>query len=660
MAGPTPDLVPLYGSELPKLKSVEDLGKVKANKRVEVAIHVRPQSETAPIDLYPDLPADHLTLEDFESEFSASPEDMDAVTDYITEIGGTKINSIPEHCTVTFECTAKQCNDAFDIELRNYSCPRGSYFGHPGPVHVPSDLIGVIEAVTGLDDIVSLTHVRPEDMRVDDLEEEIDPPTMDAGDVPQQPPVLQSVQEYDDWQSQDAMEDLTPLKSGGDTADGPMSVLVPPGYYLYYPSQVAELYDFPEEYDGTGETIAIISMDGMFDQNDIDKYFDLQGKPRPHIEVETIGQPRRAVSHSMMEDFELTMDLQVAGSVAPGAKLVVFRVAPGTRQPYMTALRHAIQHPEHRPSIVSISYGSAEGLFKEQDLKISNDFFAAVTRMGITICATSGDAGSASRDYASMQPPPGPHVNFPASSPYVLACGGTATEVSRGRITREYAWNDHNQCRLATAGGISKVFERPEYQRGLDLPKNPTEQRGFDGRGVPDVSANASLKSGYRILFGNRFIPNGGTSAAAPLWAGLIARLNQALGRRLGFFHPHLYKMAGTAALNDITEGNNGCYKCGEGWDACTGHGTPNGREMLNELRRILGTSDKGGRLQPFTDDPDPNDDKPQDLDSAQKRAVAENVRSALTSAQFAADSAMLASSAARACNNRRAFPPRY
>ena len=184
--------------------------------------------------------------------------------------------------------------------------------------------------------------------------------------------------------------------------------------------------------------------------------------------------------------------------------------------------------------------------------------------------------------------PTSPHVNFPASSPYVLACGGTEIETADGKIVREYAWNDLDQCRLATAGGRSREFKRPDYQRQIKLPGMPNQQYDFDGRGLPDVAANASLASGYHTLLGGRWDYSGGTSASAPLWAALIARINQGLGRRVGFIHPILYRLAGTDAFRDITEGSNGFFKSGIGWDACTGHGAPVGRALFEAVKREL------------------------------------------------------------------------
>lgn len=604
--GPIPNLVPMVGSSLPKMRSLRERGKLDPNKTLEVVFHLRLHSEppTSAQRCAPEIPTEGLSQDDFQQQYGASPEDVDAVVEYLAAAGFEDIVPTPNQCMVSAQAPVGQINDAFGIELRKFDCRRGRFFGHTGDIHIPAHLIGIIESVTGLDDLVTLSRIRDEDTSLDDLTDE---------QLPERPVLMASMplssvpdETAESGEVAEAPQMEAMAKVAACVAE-PISVLLPPDYRLHFPAEVAALYDFPEEFDGTGETIAIISIGGNFDPDDIQYYFEAQNLKIPDIQVEHVGRRPRTARAPNMHDLELTMDLQIAGSIAPGAKLVVFSVAPGTPQPYLTVLKQAMLHPEHRPSVVSISYGSAEGLFREQDLKTSNRMFAAATQQGITICAASGDAGSASRDYDSMPPPPGTHVNFPASSPYVLACGGTSIKTTGGCITEEFAWNDHDQCRLATAGGISRVFGRPDYQRDLDLPKNRSDWRGFDGRGLPDVAINACLTSGYRILFKGKWLPNGGTSAAAPLWAGLIARLNQGLGHRLGFIHPYLYRLAGTPAFRDITQGSNGFYKARVGWDACTGNGVPVGCKLLAALRREICDRDPDNDTlpaNPLPDDP--------------------------------------------------------
>lgn len=176
-------------------------------------------------------------------------------------------------------------------------------------------------------------------------------------------------------------------------------------------------------------------------------------------------------------------------------------------------------------------------------------------------------------------------MDFPASSPYVLATGGTSlrADPATGVVQSETVWNDSQG---STGGGVSDVFPRPAWQAHVDVP--------HAGRGVPDVSAVADPATGYQVLVDNQPAVIGGTSAVAPLWAALVARLAESLGRPLGLLQPLVYpRTPGSTAypgFRDITIGNNGAYKAGKGWDAATGLGVPDGTELLAHLRGLNGS----------------------------------------------------------------------
>jgi kumamolisin len=167
------------------------------------------------------------------------------------------------------------------------------------------------------------------------------------------------------------------------------------------------------------------------------------------------------------------------------------------------------------------------------------------------------------------------HVDFPASSPNVLGCGGTELFASGATISSETVWNEGTNS--ATGGGVSSTFPLPDYQKNVKLPA------AF--RGVPDVAGDADPNSGYQVRVDGQDMVIGGTSAVAPLWAGLIALINQKLGIPVGFLNPLLYgSLSGKNLFNDITSGNNGAYAAGPGWDACTGWGSPDGSKLLKAL----------------------------------------------------------------------------
>jgi len=189
--------------------------------------------------------------------------------------------------------------------------------------------------------------------------------------------------------------------------------------------------------------------------------------------------------------------------------------------------------------------------------------------MGVTVCVASGDNGSSDGINDGNN-----HVDFPASSSFVLGCGGTTLQSSNGKIVDETVWNDLPNGG-ATGGGVSNVFPLPTWQDGFDVP-SPTIQGG--GRGVPDVSGDADPNTGYNVLVDGEQSVIGGTSAVAPLWAGLVARINQQIGKQIGFLNPLIYAQAVEASgFNDVTQGSNGAFNAAVGWDPCTGLGTPNG-----------------------------------------------------------------------------------
>jgi kumamolisin len=270
------------------------------------------------------------------------------------------------------------------------------------------------------------------------------------------------------------------------------------------------------------------------------------------------------------------LDIEVAGAVAPGAQIVVY-FAPNTDDGFVNALYASIHDNLRRPSIVSISWGAPEETSTLQSLKDYDAACVDAAALGITICAAAGDHGSSDTN------PPGrrANVDFPASSPHVLACGGTHLEARNGAIIVETVWNA--QDGWATGGGVSEVFKLPDYQKQAGVPKS-ANPGGKAGRGVPDVAGNGDSETGYRILVDGVAAVVGGTSAVAPLWAGLIARLNQAKGTHLGFAHPGLYAAGAGKAFRDILQGNNGAYKAKPGWDACTGLGSPDGERLRQQL----------------------------------------------------------------------------
>jgi kumamolisin len=313
----------------------------------------------------------------------------------------------------------------------------------------------------------------------------------------------------------------------------------------------------------------------------LDSYFAGLGITGPQVvAVGVDGGRNTPAGDPNSADGEVLLDIEVAGALAPGANQFVY-FAPNTDRGFLDALTTAV-HAEPTPAAISISWGAPEDKWTAQARNAFDAALADAAALGVTVTAAAGDNGSADGETDGQQ-----HADFPASSPHILACGGTHLDAdATGAVASETVWNGGAHGG-ATGGGVSASFPLPSYQEHVGVPTR--RGSGGTGRGVPDVAAVADPASGYEVLVDGQQLVFGGTSAVAPLWAALIARLSQALDRQLGLVQTELY--AGAKAghvqpgFRDITKGNNGAYKAKAGWDACTGLGVPDGEALLNALK---------------------------------------------------------------------------
>lgn len=345
----------------------------------------------------------------------------------------------------------------------------------------------------------------------------------------------------------------------------------------YTPLQVGAAYQYPSGYDGTGEQIALIELGGGYDDANLSQYFSSIGVTAPQVTAVPVdGGSNSPTGSADGPDGEVQLDIEVAGALAPGAALSVY-FAPNTDQGFADAVTDAA-HATTTPTAISISWGGPEDSWTAQSTQALDEACADAVALGVTVLAAAGDNGSTDGGTDGKQ-----HCDFPASSPHVLACGGTNLALdASGAIESETVWNDENGS--ATGGGVSTLYPLPSWQTGAGVPGNV--DTGNVGRGVPDVAGNADPASGYQVLVDGTSTVVGGTSAVAPLWAALVARLAQRAGRKLGLLQPVLYNgiKAGVVqpGFQDVTSGTNGAYAAGPGWDACTGLGSPNGTALAS------------------------------------------------------------------------------
>ncbi|HEY5102751.1 MAG TPA: S53 family peptidase [Steroidobacteraceae bacterium] len=339
---------------------------------------------------------------------------------------------------------------------------------------------------------------------------------------------------------------------------------------------LAKLYDFPLGLDGSGQCIGLIELGGGFRTADVESYFAALGLDMPGVIAVSVDHATNTPTSASGPDGEVMLDIEVAAAIAPKAHIAVY-FAPNTSRGFLDAITVALHDTDNKPVVLSISWGSAEAGWTSQAMQQFDQAFQTAAALGVTVCVAAGDNGSADGQSDKLA-----HVDFPASSAYALACGGTTLSASGAAISGEVVWNDGPNS--ATGGGVSDVFALPSYQAGAQVPAsaNPGGRRG---RGVPDVAGDADPNTGYQVRVDGQNLVIGGTSAVAPLWAGLIALCNQKVGKPIGFLNPLLYgSLAGKGLCRDIKSGNNGAYAAGAGWDACTGWGSPNGAALLNAL----------------------------------------------------------------------------
>lgn len=311
-------------------------------------------------------------------------------------------------------------------------------------------------------------------------------------------------------------------------------------------------YAFPEA-DGTGQTIAIVQLRGEFRPDDFAKCMHDQGVRAKIPIVKRVDNAELAHRIETAKDLESAIDTQIIGALAPGAQIVVY-AAPDDERGVLDAIRHALFDGDHKPTILSISFGFPEFLWTPAALAILNELFIVAALLGVTIFCASGDNG------AELDSDGKPHVLAPASSPFVLACGGTQIAADGSEV----AWT-------RTGGGFSEHFSAPSWQG------KTTHQRG-----VPDAVAESV--PGYCVYFEGKRLAAGGTSAVAPMWAALTARIAQRIASNAGFFAPLLYSVKGQEAFRAITSGGNDRYKAAKSWNPCTGLGVPIGTAIESLL----------------------------------------------------------------------------
>jgi len=515
---PNSKKIPLQGTEHILLPGARAIGPTDPHQLIEISLVLKNRQ---PLPM-PENEGKHINHADFAKSYGADPAQVDKIRHFAREHNLQMLERGDEvlRRTITLAGTAAAMEKAFSVELNEYEHEDGSYRGHTGAIHMPEEYASFVSGVFGLDNRpVAKPHFR--------------------------------------YRAASRI-------FGARTSN-----------VSYTPPQVAKLYGFPQDANGTGQTLALIELGGGYRPTDVADYFKTLGLQAPAINSISVDHATNRPTNPQSADGEVMLDIEVAASVAPGVKIAVY-FAPNTARGFQDALSTAIHDQLNKPGAVSISWGSSESNWTAQSMHNFTQVAREAGLLGITVTVATGDSGSSDGVADGRN-----HVDFPASCPYVLACGGTRMLAANGAIASETVWNDGAQGG-ATGGGYSTVFARPAWQASDVTQPN---------RGIPDVAGDADPETGYNVLVDGQQMVVGGTSAVAPLWAALVVLLNQKLNRRLGFVNPLLYSMDQSSAFRDITMGSNGAYSAAFGWDPCTGLGSPLGTQLLQALQGAATTT---------------------------------------------------------------------
>lgn len=546
----------LAGSAVPKHLLARRDADADPQQRLRVTLRLRPAcgedtllQAAMRIGAQPLAARRHLARAELAEHYGPAPEAMPAVTAFCAQHGLTVEGTALGGLIVTLAGQAGDFAAAFGVTLGRYTMGGLSLRAYDGALTLPAGLAPFVAAVLGLDEVSRLAATRSAAM------EYSEPPSIEGN----------------------------------------------------LPTTVAfDYYQYPRGATGAGTVVAFIESDLVVDLDDIQAFFTSLGLPEVSIVLEL---PQGPPTGDPEINGEATMDLKLVGAVAPGATLVGYTQGQSygySDDPWIDSLTAALANETYPCSVMSISLGMPESNWPQQTAFTVHFLFAIAALLGVTVCIASGDFGApGDPDGAYRQ-----NCAFPASSSFCLACGGTELVLEQQGDARilinEVAWNEMEAPgqKRATGGGISTFFAVPDYQQDLILPAPFNPGQGA-GRGLPDVASNAAIKSGYGLLpggLGDYF----GTSAAAPMWAGLAALLVELhAGQPVGFLTPLLYRLqlGGTACCTPIVEGNNGpppgidgpvmpeaCYPTGAPWNACCGLGSPLGGNIAAALGLGTGT----------------------------------------------------------------------
>jgi|GEM_PF-1609579 len=490
-----------------------------------------------------------LTPQQYGAYFGATPEQVQQTLDFLRSRGFTISVVTPNNRYIVARAPVRTVEATFATSIDMWSSSKGLYYANRFTPAVPSSLSWV-QGITGLDSY-HLVHSH-----------------MIVG------------------------------SRGG--SPHPQATVIP-GHFSFGPQDLYTAYDFNPSYTGTGKAIALQVVRNFLlsDEFSYDSQFSISNASFTKVFLDGTCASPCPIATSLGDAGETALDTEVSHAAAPAAALTVVSSNDRLSSSQLLAFQYIANVLASKVQAVSSSYGLCES---NVDPAARDGMVAAIDQgvlEGQVWVAAAGDDGS--NDCKSgLQ-----DVDFPASAPHIIAAGGTTLNTVNflGNVvsySSEYAWNDSG-CGAgvggATGGGVSRFFGKPAWQNLVtfsdgvrDVPDIAAEADPFQQTSFP---ANCPTGGGYWVITEGTWQQVGGTSAAAPLWAGIFADLSQEQRGNLGLVHPALYKLKGTLAFHKITIGNNAFggvagYPAGAGYNRVTGLGSPDETQLLKKFAETL------------------------------------------------------------------------
>ncbi len=534
--------VPLPGSTRSLLPDSRPAGPVDRSQLDDLTIRVRSMGKPEELakrvyeeSKKPLAQRQYLSRADLASTQGANAADLDRIEQFANQHNLVVVHRSAAERSIVLKGTVGDLLKAFPADVQMYHHASGTYRGRRGDIQIPKELDGIVTGVFGWD--TRTRHRSPHALK-------------------------------------------TAAANGPGGGNGVSATFF------------AQRYNFPAQFngvtlDGTGQTVAIIELGGGYRTSDLQVFFNEISIPMPAVSAVSVDHAGNNPSTPDSDDGEVMLDIEVAGAVAPKANYVIYFAPNDGDQGFSDAISAAIHDSERNPSVISISWGGPESTSDQQGINAFHDLFNQAAAAGITVCVATGDHGTADLDAGHWDG--NIHVDHPAVDDMVLACGGTQIDDNN----QDVVWNDGTPFDVnvlggggwASGGGVSEIFAVPAYQANASIPVSI--DNGNPGRGIPDIAMSAT---NYFTRVDSMESPSGGTSAVAPLMSALVALLNQAKGKNVGFLNPFLYANVANGVVHDVTQGTNAItntvkgYNAGVGWDACSGLGTPDGTAILNNL----------------------------------------------------------------------------